>query len=144
MGSNIASSGGPLSKTALKRAKWSKGGKGDRDADAGAGKKTARPGSSRALALAAADHALLVASKSSKSNKSKKGVFNPQRIGPAAEQASAEDRMREAVRAQGRLTKMGGVAVQSGAGEFQLVGGGSKGLESLVNAHGGGVGGGRK
>ena len=34
--------------------------------------------------------------------------------------ATAENRMREAVRAQGRLTKQGGVAASSGTSEFQL------------------------
>jgi ATP-dependent RNA helicase DDX31/DBP7 len=84
----------------------------------GAGKPSAR-----SLALAAVDRAA--------SNASKKGKFNPQRMGPLAERASAEDRMREAVRAQGRLTKSKGMFVESGASEFQLAGGAT--LESLMN-----------
>lgn len=52
---------------------------------------------------------------------------------PAAtmlETRSTEDRMREAVRAQGRLTKQGGAIVSSGASEFQLPAGAS--LEMLA------------
>ncbi|KAF8305492.1 DEAD-domain-containing protein [Clavulina sp. PMI_390] len=43
---------------------------------------------------------------------------------------STEDRMREAVRSQGRLTKSGGAMVASGASEFQLMGGGA--LEAMA------------
>lgn len=42
----------------------------------------------------------------------------------------AEKRMREVVRAQGRLTKKGGVMIRSGASEFQITGGDD--LEKLV------------
>lgn len=45
----------------------------------------------------------------------------------------AERRMQEIVRAQGRLTKKGGVMRSSGTGEFQIAGG--KELERLVNGH---------
>jgi ATP-dependent RNA helicase DDX31/DBP7 len=38
-------------------------------------------------------------------------------------EAEAETRMREAVRAQGRISKKGGVLVASGASEFQVTGG---------------------
>ena len=45
----------------------------------------------------------------------------------------AEKRMRNAVRAQGRLTKKGGVLVNSGVGEFQVAS--TDALEKLVNTN---------
>lgn len=48
----------------------------------------------------------------------------------AAHDGEAEKRMKEIVRAQGRLTKKGGVMMSSGASEFQISGGAA--LERLV------------
>ena len=46
---------------------------------------------------------------------------------------SAEKRMQEVVRKQGRLIKKGGVMMSSGTSEFQIAGGYD--LEKLVNNH---------
>lgn len=50
--------------------------------------------------------------------------------GATVDTSSVEERMREAVRAQGRLTKSGGMVVSSGASEFQQLSGAA--LENLV------------
>lgn len=65
--------------------------------------------------------------KSKKHTKRKRGGDSDDDEGDEAE---AETRMREAVRAQGRVSKKGGVLVASGTSEFQITGGDY--LEKLV------------
>lgn len=79
--------------------------------------------SSRSLAMA------VVSRNSSENGTNGKGK-NKRPAASMLDTRSTEDRMREAVRAQGRLTKQGGAIVSSGASEFQLPGGAA--LESLA------------
>lgn len=85
-----------------------------RMATGGGGKLGSGGKSSKTLAMAAAN----------RSEESASGKGKNKRLASAMlDTRSTEDRMREAVRAQGRLTKQGGVAVSSGVSEFQLPGG---------------------
>lgn len=59
--------------------------------------------------------------KSQKSNKRRRGRDSDS--GDEVDEAETEMRMREAVRAQGRMSKKGGILVASGASEFQVTGG---------------------
>jgi ATP-dependent RNA helicase DDX31/DBP7 len=86
-----------------------------------------------AKAFALRDAPTNVTGTSSKAKQSKlRQSKSQQRKGVAVKEldGDAEKRMKAIVRAQGRLTKKGGVMISSGASEFQISGGTA--LEKLV------------
>lgn len=66
------------------------------------------------------------------SQKTKKGSKAGRRQAAADGQVATEERMREVVRSQGRLTKMKGEIKRSGIEEFQVDAGGGYDLEKLM------------
>jgi ATP-dependent RNA helicase DDX31/DBP7 len=77
----------------------------------------------KAFALREAPGAVSASGQKTKSNQKKRGPSRAGRSFDAGHDKTAERRMEEVVRSQGRLTKKSGVMMSSNASEFQLAGG---------------------
>lgn len=77
-------------------------------------------GSPQASVKSSKSIAIAIANKAKETADGKRKGKNKRSAAAMLDTQSTEDRMREAVRAQGRLTKQGGAIVSSGVSEFQL------------------------